>query len=109
MPFRVMGRLYSLSLSTLLTLVAWGVFALAGAESVTWDPLDNDAPGGVIVRELALPSLPFPRALPRERVERVSTEFPSRSHCPPLQFCTSCGVPAETGTDLLTFLEISRT
>ena len=107
MRFKVMGRLYSLS--TLLALVVWGVVALAGAESVTWDLLDNNAPEGVIVRELALPSLSCPCTLPRERVERVSTEFPCRPHCPTLQFSASCGVPAETGKKLLTHLEINRT
>ena len=109
MRFKAMGRLYSLALSTLLMFVVWGVVALAGAESVTWDPLDNDAPEGVIVRELALPSLPSPRALPRERVERVSAEPLSRSQCPTVHFSSSCSVPAETGKDLLAYLEISRT
>lgn len=109
MRFKVMGRLHSLTLCTLRALVIWGVVALAGAESVMWDPLDNDAPEAVIVQELALPSLPSPRALPRERVERVSAEFPSRSLCPTLHFATSCGVPAETGKDLLAYLEVSRT
>jgi hypothetical protein len=106
MRFKVKGRLYSLTLSTLLALVVWGVVALACIESLTCDPLDNDAPEGVIVRELALPSLPSPRA---DRVERVSAEPPSRSDCPTLHFSTSCGVRAETGKDLLTYLEISRT
>jgi hypothetical protein len=109
MRFKVMGRVYSLMFSTLLALVVWGVVALAGAESVTWDPLDNDASEGVMVRELALPSLPSPRALPQERVERVSAEPPSPSHLPTLRFSTSCGVPAETGKDLLAYVEISRT
>jgi len=109
MRFKVKGRLYSLTLATLLALVVWGVVALACIESLTWDPLDNDAPEGVIVRELALPSLPSPRALPRDRVERVSAEPPSGSDCPTLHFSTSYGVPAETGKDLLTYLEISRT
>ena len=104
-----MGRLYSLTLSTLLALVVWGVVVLAGAESVKCDPSDNDAPERVIVQELALPSFPSPRALPRERVERVSTESPSRSHCPVVHFSASCSVQAETGKDLLTYLEISRT
>ena len=109
MRARVMSRLCSLSFSTLLALVVWGVIVMAGAESVTWDSLENDALDGLIVQELALPSLPSPRALARERVERVSAEFPSRSHCPTLHFSTSCGVPAETAKDLLTYLEVSRT
>ncbi len=112
MRFKVMGRLYSLRFSTLLTLVVWGVVALAGTEPVTWDPLDNDAPEGVTVLEMALPSLPSlpsPLVLPQERVERVSAKSPSRSYCPTLHLSTSCGVPAETGKDLLAYLEISRT
>ena len=109
MRFKVMRKFATLTASTLLTLVVWGVVALAGAESVTWDPLDNDASEGVMVRELALPSLPSPRALPQERVERVSAEPPSPSHLPTLRFSTSCGVPAETGKDLLAYVEISRT
>ena len=109
MRFKAIGRLYSLTLSTLLALVVWGVVALAGAESVTWDPPDNDAPEGVIVQELALPSLPSPGALPRERVERVSAEPLCRSHCSTVHVSTSCGVPAKTGKDLLTHLAISRT
>jgi len=104
-----MKRLTSLMLSTLLPLIVWGVLALAGAESGTWDPSDNDAPEGVIVQELALPSLPSPRALPQDRVERISLEPPFRSHCPSLHSSISCGVPAETGKDLLAYLEISRT
>ena len=108
MCFKVMGRFYSLTLSTFLALIAWGIVALAGAESITWDPSDNDAPEGVIVQDLALPSLPSPRVLPPERVERVSTESPSHSHCSTLHLSTSCGVQAETGKDLLTYLEISR-
>jgi hypothetical protein len=89
-------------------LVVWGVVALAGAESVTWDPLDNDSPEAVIVQDLALPSLPPHLALPREKMDRLSAESP------PSQYATShisnwCGVPAESGRDLLTYLEISRT
>src|SRR6516162_11923079 len=99
MRFKAIGRLYSLTLSTLLTLVVWGVVALAGAESVTWDPSDNDAPERMIVQELALPSLPSPGALPRERVERVSAEPLCRSHCSTVHVSTSCGVPAKTGKD----------
>ena len=109
MRFKVMGRLHSLTLSALLTLVVWGVVAAAGAESVTWDPLDNDAPEGLIVQEFTLPSLPSPRALPQERVERVSAEPPFRSSCPTLHLSTSCGVAAKTGKDLLTYFEINRT
>lgn len=107
---RVTGRLYFLTLSTFLALVVWGVVVLAGAKSVSPDPLDdNDAPAGVFALETALPSLPSPRALPRERVGRVSAESPSRAHFPTLHFSTSCGVPAERGRDLLTYLENHRT
>ena len=110
MPLRLRGRLYSLTLSTLLALVVWGVVALAGGKSVSPDPSDdNDAPVAVFAGELAVPSLPSPRALPPERVERVSTESPSRAHCPTLHFFTSFGVPAVTGRDLLAYLENSRT
>jgi hypothetical protein len=110
MRFRVADRLYSFSLAALLALVVWGVVGLAGIKSISWDSLDDDdAPVGVVVQELGLPSLPSPRALPEGRVERVSAESPSRSHCPTLHFSTSCGVPAETGKDLLTYLQIRRT
>ncbi len=108
MRLRVMGSLYSLTLSTLLALVVWGVVALAGGKSVSPDPLDDNDATGVIVQELALPSLPSPRALPRERVERISTESPSRALCQTLHFSTSRGVPAETGKDLLAYLENCR-
>jgi len=107
--FKVMRKFATLTAFTLLALVVWGVVALAGAESVTWDPSDNDAPEGMIVQELALPSLPSPGALPRERVERVSAEPLCRSHCSTVHVSTSCGVPAKTGKDLLTHLAISRT
>ncbi len=109
MRLTVMRRLASLTLSTLLTLIIWGVVALAGGKSVSPDPLDDNEATAVIVQELGLPSLPSPRALLREKVEGVSTESPSRAHCPTLQLSTSCGVPAETGKDLLTFLENHRT
>ncbi len=109
MSVKATRGLYFLAFSSLLGLVVWGAVAVAGAESVTWDPLDNDAPDGVIVQELALPSLPSPRALPQDRVERISVEPPFRSHCASLHFATPCGVPAETAKDLLAYLEISRT
>ena len=109
MSVKATRGLYFLAFSSLLGLVVWGAVAVAGAESLTWDPLDNDAPENVLVLELALPSLPSPRALPRERVGRISAEPPPRSPCPILHFAASSGVPAETAKDLLAYLEISRT
>jgi hypothetical protein len=109
MSVKVRRRVYFVVFSSLLGLVVWGVVAVAGAESLSCDPLDDDSPENVFVLDLALPSLPPSRALPRERVERVSPEPPFRLNCPSLHFSISCGVPAETGKDLLTYLEISRT
>ena len=110
MRLRGPGRPYLLILSSLLALVVWGVVVLVCSDSLSCDHLDdNDAPVEVMVQELALPSLPSPRALPREIVERVSAESPSHSHCPTLHSSSSCGVPAETGRDLLTYLENHRT
>ena len=109
MRLRVMRGLYSLTLSTLLALVVCGVVALAGSRSASPDPFDDNDATAVIVQELALPSLPFPRALPGEKVEGVSTASTSRAQWPTVDFSTSAGFPAETGKDLLAFLENHRT
>jgi len=89
-------------------LVAWGVSALAGAESIPWDLSDNDAPEGMIVQELALPALSSHPA-PPERVEKIAHELLSCSHFLTFKFSTSSGFPVKTGRDLLTYLEINRT
>src|SRR5438874_12176733 len=106
MSVKVTRGLYFLTFSSLLGLVVGGVVTLAGAESLTGDPLDNDAPENVLVLELVLPSLPPARALPRERVGTIAAEPPSRSPCPILHFAASSGIPAETAKDLLAYLEI---
>lgn len=104
-----MRKLYSLTLSRFVALIVWGVVGLVGAEAVAWDPLDDDTPDGVIIRELALPSLPAPRALPRERVELISTESAPHFAWAALHFSASFGLPAEIGKHLLRFLETCRT
>ncbi len=103
-----MRRHASLTVSTLLALIILGVVAMVGGESVSPDPFDDHEATAAIVQELALRSLPSPRALPRDRVEGVSAESPSRSHRPILQFSASRGVPAETGKALLTYSKLAE-
>jgi hypothetical protein len=86
-----------------------GGVALLGAESPSWDLSNDDAQQNVIDLGLAPSSLPAPRALPDERVERIPKGSASQAVRRIPYFASSSGIPAEHGKDLLTFLEIRTT
>jgi hypothetical protein len=104
MSIKVLRRHHLVTMSPLLGLLVWGGVAVTGAESRTWDPFDDTA-ANIVVRTLALPSLPTPRVIPREKTERIPPESLARpwreTSCP----FTSLGFPAECGTKLLTFVQ----
>ena len=110
MDVYVARRLPSLIFSSLFALLVVASVILAGVESSTWDSSNDEAQEDLINLELAVSSLPTPRTLPQERVERSSGESTfSAAVRPASYFTSSCGVPAEHGKDLLAFIEVCTT
>ena len=110
MPFKVMVRLYSLTLSYSPCIgrlgssdTGWGRIGHVGS-------FGQGCPGRCDCPGVGSPFAPIPARAPAgqsgESFDRVSRPAP---HCPAMQFSASCSVQAETGKDLLTYLEISRT
>lgn len=101
-------RLHFLAVSSLLGLLVWGGIGAIGAGSPNWNPLD-DAPESLAALVAASPLLPTPRAFPEERAECFPCKLLSRPLHPTSSLASALGFPVESGSELLTFLHLSKT